>query len=282
MELSKCSSTSALGGQNVAALEMFSANGEDRRSPTSPPALSESAEAGNSGGRDAGHGAAIASNKKEQPYSAVCEALFSVEDDALQLVPQQQQHQTVKDFESNTASDDNNDFDHIGDENNDDDDDDRIDDDEDLVRNDLLDGSLEDNDCGTREGVCGVCSEAYTQPPRVLNCLHVFCEACLGKQQRPLSSSPNHGQVTNGVIGCPKCHTETECTQGLKSLPLDYVLINRLDAEAIRRRTVICTSCKSEVGSEFFCTFIFRTCPRQNLVSISIVHVSQRITDLYN
>lgn len=112
---------------------------------------------------------------------------------------------------------------------------------------DLLEGSLEETECSEEEGVCGVCRQPYTQPPRVLRCLHVFCEACLSKQQRPLSSSPSKSsQSTKGVICCPKCHTETECIHGVKSLPLDYVLINRLDMEAIQKRTVICTSCKSE------------------------------------
>lgn len=138
-------------------------------------------------------------------------------------------------------------------------------DDDEEDNDDLLGGSLEgDDDDGVGsggggtggDGVCGVCREAYSQPPRVLNCLHVFCEACLAKlrsKKRPAAVS-NFGQMSTKapvgggfVVRCPKCQVETECAHGVQTLPLDYVLINRLDTEAIYKRTAVCTSCKSEV-----------------------------------
>ncbi|KAJ9585219.1 hypothetical protein L9F63_002982, partial [Diploptera punctata] len=94
-----------------------------------------------------------------------------------------------------------------------------------------------------REQVCNLCSEKYCNP-RVLSCLHVFCESCLEKL---LMDEAGDSGKRDSVIMCPKCKQETKVgSKGAGSLPCDYVLTNILDMSAIESMAVLCTSCKTK------------------------------------
>lgn len=101
--------------------------------------------------------------------------------------------------------------------------------------------ALELGSMGVGEGddqECGIC-ESKLASPRVLSCLHVFCEACLDQLPRLEDSDDS--------IGCPNCQQETQVGfKGAACLPCDYVLTNILDMTAIESMSVICTSCKTK------------------------------------
>lgn len=66
---------------------------------------------------------------------------------------------------------------------------------------------------------CAVCLEIYTNP-RLLNCHHSFCEACL----EGLAGYHIKRGVMLTCIACPLCTKVTDMTQfgGIKSLPCDF------------------------------------------------------------
>nr|CAD7433613.1 unnamed protein product [Timema monikensis] len=80
--------------------------------------------------------------------------------------------------------------------------------------------------------------------PRVLSCLHVFCEGCLDKM---LIDGGGDSSKRETTIKCPTCRQDTKvCGKGASSLPCDYVLTNLLDMSAIQSMAVLCTSCKTK------------------------------------
>ncbi|GIY76971.1 brain tumor protein [Caerostris darwini] len=94
---------------------------------------------------------------------------------------------------------------------------------------------------------CHLCKSKFEQP-RVLNCLHVFCEDCLKKR---LSEN---GYVPN-ALECPDCGQETELNgKGISALPLDYVACNRIDLKAMEKTQIVCTSCKAKETAVARCT----------------------------
>ncbi|XP_054721914.1 LOW QUALITY PROTEIN: brain tumor protein-like [Uloborus diversus] len=94
---------------------------------------------------------------------------------------------------------------------------------------------------------CHLCRSKLDQP-RVLSCLHVFCEECLKKR---LSKN---GFVQNS-LECPDCGQETKLSaKGVPGLPLDYIACNRIDLKAMEKTQIVCTSCKAKETAVARCT----------------------------
>ncbi|KAM7350464.1 E3 ubiquitin-protein ligase meiotic P26 isoform 2-T3 [Cochliomyia hominivorax] len=129
----------------------------------------------------------------------------------------------------------------------------------------LESGSLEDSSGALGEGGvdkhCKICSFRL-QSPRVLSCLHVFCETCLSKLlyddlSSNISSSSSVSSVSTGEnnstcsgksqIECPTCKQITTVgSKGIQTLTCDYILTNILDLATIESEQLHCTSCKSK------------------------------------
>ncbi|KAG8200963.1 hypothetical protein JTE90_020599 [Oedothorax gibbosus] len=94
---------------------------------------------------------------------------------------------------------------------------------------------------------CFICHETFTFP-KVLHCLHTFCQPCLEKIQE------SHEKIT-----CPKCQQDTPLSaQGLSELLSDYVIHNILETSTLEGAPLSCTGCKtkdtSAVARCFDCT----------------------------
>ncbi|XP_026830146.1 B-box type zinc finger protein ncl-1 isoform X2 [Ooceraea biroi] len=113
--------------------------------------------------------------------------------------------------------------------------------------------ALEEITCGNGEASdqgCTLCLSKLCSP-RVLSCLHVFCEACLDKLLMDEAGDSKVGSV----IVCPICHQETSVSsKGAASLTCDYVLTNILDMSAIENMAVLCTSCKAKESAVARCS----------------------------
>lgn len=75
--------------------------------------------------------------------------------------------------------------------------------------------------------------------PRVLSCLHFFCDPCIAKLTLDDSSE-------EAVIECPTCDQITKVPRGPSSLPFHFILTNILDLATTDISTLLCTSCKSK------------------------------------
>ncbi|XP_046834478.1 B-box type zinc finger protein ncl-1-like isoform X1 [Vespa crabro] len=97
---------------------------------------------------------------------------------------------------------------------------------------------------------CTLCMSKLCSP-RVLSCLHVFCEGCLDKL---LMDGAGDSKVES-ILECPLCHQETSVSsKGAASLTCDYVLTNILDMFAIENMAVLCTSCKAKENAVARCS----------------------------
>ncbi|XP_030759942.1 LOW QUALITY PROTEIN: brain tumor protein-like [Sitophilus oryzae] len=88
---------------------------------------------------------------------------------------------------------------------------------------------------------CGICGDTLIMP-RMLHCLHVFCESCLEKK---LMGEGGDAGSPNTAIVCPTCDFETKV--GLKkvaALPLDVTKTNVSDVSHSVNPT--CTSCTAK------------------------------------
>ncbi|XP_035891413.1 brain tumor protein isoform X2 [Anopheles stephensi] len=106
----------------------------------------------------------------------------------------------------------------------------------------LDNGSLSD----LMEQDCTLCKNKFTSP-RVLSCLHVFCESCLDKLLSDGSSDKNlEGGIGNTIV-CTICKQTTPIgPKGAAGLHQDYILSNVLDLSTIEPALLACTSCKSK------------------------------------
>ncbi|XP_076683691.1 protein meiotic P26 isoform X3 [Andrena cerasifolii] len=113
--------------------------------------------------------------------------------------------------------------------------------------------ALEEINCGASESgdqECAICMSKLCSP-RVLSCLHVFCEACLDKLLMDEAGDPK----VSSVLICPICQQETSISsKGASSLTCDYVLTNILDMSAIESMAVLCTSCKAKESAVARCS----------------------------
>ena len=113
--------------------------------------------------------------------------------------------------------------------------------------------ALEEITCGNGEANdqgCALCMSKLCSP-RVLACLHVFCETCLDKLLMDEAGDSKVGSIIN----CPVCHQETSVSsKGAASLTCDYVLTNILDMSAIENMAVLCTSCKAKESAVARCS----------------------------
>lgn len=101
----------------------------------------------------------------------------------------------------------------------------------------LENGSL--SECMEQD--CTLCQNKYISP-RVLTCLHVFCEICLDKLM-----GDDEAKKLEGLIECPTCNQPTKVgTKGIGALHQDYILTNVLDLSTIEPAMLACTSCKSK------------------------------------
>ncbi|GBP65514.1 Brain tumor protein [Eumeta japonica] len=111
-------------------------------------------------------------------------------------------------------------------------------------------GSLESNDNGKQEQNCNICDNKLCSP-RVLSCLHVFCEACIDKL---MVNEAGDSLKYDLAVECPICKQETKVPGGgAASLPSDYVLTNILDVSSMDQ-SVVCTCCKSKEPAVARCT----------------------------
>ncbi|XP_076252618.1 E3 ubiquitin-protein ligase meiotic P26 isoform X2 [Rhynchophorus ferrugineus] len=104
-----------------------------------------------------------------------------------------------------------------------------------ICREQLEDALLADPDN------CGICGETLVMP-RILHCLHVFCESCLEKK---LMDEGGDAGSPNTTIECPTCNFGTKV--GLKkiaALPLDVTKTNVSDVSHSMNPT--CTSCTAK------------------------------------
>ncbi|XP_023221259.1 B-box type zinc finger protein ncl-1 [Centruroides vittatus] len=106
------------------------------------------------------------------------------------------------------------------------------------------------------EHVCNLCSHQYEQP-RILSCLHVYCESCLEKLLQGTTDEKLEDELISvtGALICPDCGQETKISnKGVSGLHLDYVLCNQLDITAIENMQIVCTSCKAKEKAVARCT----------------------------
>ncbi|XP_034949845.1 B-box type zinc finger protein ncl-1-like [Chelonus insularis] len=109
---------------------------------------------------------------------------------------------------------------------------------------------IPDENGNTRDEECALCERKLCSP-RLLSCLHVFCESCLDKQ---LINDGNDSKI-DSIITCSICGQQTSVgPKGAASLPCDYVLTNILDMSAIENMTVLCTSCKTKESAVARCS----------------------------
>ncbi|XP_066145612.1 brain tumor protein [Euwallacea fornicatus] len=117
-----------------------------------------------------------------------------------------------------------------------------------LVMNEKLCGEpLEDSLLGDPDN-CGICGETLNTP-RMLYCLHAFCEHCLKKK---LMDEGGDAGGPNASIICPTCKFKTKV--GLKkvaALPLDVTKTNVSDVSHSVNPT--CTSCTAKEVAKSRC-----------------------------
>lgn len=82
--------------------------------------------------------------------------------------------------------------------------------------------------------------------PRVLSCLHVFCENCL--RTLLLGDDVNNAdEMLSSSVDCPICKQTTKLGKnGVASLPPNYIHTNILDISTLDPSLLACTSCKSK------------------------------------
>uniref|UniRef100_A0A182PA16 B box-type domain-containing protein n=1 Tax=Anopheles epiroticus TaxID=199890 RepID=A0A182PA16_9DIPT len=93
---------------------------------------------------------------------------------------------------------------------------------------------------------CTLCKNKFSSP-RVLSCLHVFCESCLDKLLAEGTGDKGLELGNGSTIVCTICKQSTPIgSKGAAGLHQDYILSNVLDLSSIEPALLACTSCKSK------------------------------------
>ncbi|XP_058891627.1 E3 ubiquitin-protein ligase TRIM56-like [Acipenser ruthenus] len=82
---------------------------------------------------------------------------------------------------------------------------------------------------------CKICFELY-KSPRILPCLHSYCEQCLEKLL----------EKGKGTIYCPECRTETRVQGSIRNIKTNFFINGLLDLfESKRNKEAVCSVCVS-------------------------------------
>ena len=88
---------------------------------------------------------------------------------------------------------------------------------------------------------CGICLERYTNP-KVLPCLHTFCERCL----------LNYIPAASLSVTCPICRQQSILPeQGVSALQNNFFILNLMD---VLENPNFCTSCENQAKATSKCT----------------------------
>ncbi|CAG5117191.1 unnamed protein product [Candidula unifasciata] len=137
---------------------------------------------------------------------------------------------------------------------------------------DGLNGALEDDQS---VDICRLC-ESTIKSPKILSCLHEFCEECLKKklesekEENGLPTSPLAKEWMMDVIRCPICEQKTRLPdKGVSGLLSDTVLEDLIESNHGGEKQIGCTSCKAGDNAVAKC----RTC--ENLLCPNCVTAHQ-------
>jgi hypothetical protein len=101
--------------------------------------------------------------------------------------------------------------------------------------------SLSSLSIGNDENTCDICESKYNQP-KILTCLHIFCQSCLEKQIEDFEDPSQ-----KDVIICSKCKQETQIPRnGVQDLQTDHIITDLLEMSAMDEMKLVCTSCKAK------------------------------------
>ncbi|KAG5898303.1 hypothetical protein JTB14_022992 [Gonioctena quinquepunctata] len=96
---------------------------------------------------------------------------------------------------------------------------------------------------------CGICGDSF-EVPRMLHCLHVFCEDCLDKKL--VNAAGDAGPAETAIV-CPTCsHVTMVTTKNLSALPLDVTKTNISDVS--NSTHLHCTSCTAKEVAQSRCS----------------------------
>ncbi|CAH0560221.1 unnamed protein product [Brassicogethes aeneus] len=96
---------------------------------------------------------------------------------------------------------------------------------------------------------CGLCGNTLVVP-RMLHCLHVFCEACIDKK---LSGEGGDAGTVDTSITCPTCtYVSKVGIKKMAALPLDVTKTNISDVSNISN--LYCTSCTAKEVAKSRCS----------------------------
>ena len=104
---------------------------------------------------------------------------------------------------------------------------------------------------------CGLCKDYLTEP-KLLSCLHCFCEKCI--ELKAVEYIPNK------TLRCPTCKKDTEIVNNdLSYLPTLHYLENlQITAHKVKQRVLSCDKCvdKPAIARKFCrqCGFICEQC----------------------
>jgi tripartite motif-containing protein 2/3 len=110
---------------------------------------------------------------------------------------------------------------------------------------------------------CGICNEYFKDEPKLLSCLHTFCESCL-------KSTMLTGSLS---LSCPTCKVQSMIPQnGISGLQTNFYAVN---LKRILHQNQYCTNC--DVGSttpaSYCCTecskVLCSTCSKSHVMIIS-------------